>query len=121
MAATVLATTLVLFVAAMFLLHRAETSHPEAVSVLARPTSWLCRSAALSLFLLIPLTLCWGPWVEMTARCGHQPIYMSNFAGGNDAYQPGMFGYDRVWWLGSGYVCSVADAQKNNYQLYSGL
>jgi hypothetical protein len=57
----------------------------------------------------------------MTARCGHQPIYMSNFAGGNDAYQPGMFGYDRVWWLGSGYVCSVADAQKNNYQLYSGL
>jgi hypothetical protein len=68
--------------------------------------------------LLLPVVFVVGPWLDMTVACGQQPVELSSFAGGRDAYLPGHFGYDRIWILNDGYVCSATDARKAGYDIF---
>jgi hypothetical protein len=79
----------------------------------------LQRTIATGLFLAALPALVFGPWIEMSAWCGRQPVELGSFID-RTASPPNSIDYDRIWLLNDGYVCSASDAVGDGYPLDSG-
>lgn len=62
----------------------------------------------------LPVAVLYGPWLYATARCGRQPVAVTNFAAAHSYELPGDAGYHRSD-LFQSYMCSEGDAKAKGY------